>query len=310
MANTIEYAKVFQTELDTQMIAELTTGWMDGNAKMAKYAGGNEIKIPSIAMSGLGDYSRSSGYVEGDVTLSWETMSMTQDRGRGFTLDAMDVDESGFVLAAGTVMGEFQRTKVVPEVDAYRISRIVTLADDRVRSYAPATSSILAELKADIAAVQDKIGENEPLVCMISIAVASLLDNNEAVAKHLTVSEFERGGITLRVKTLDTVPLLRIPSARMKTAYDFADGTTTGQEAGGFAAAEDAVGINWIICAKAAPIAVCKTDTVRVFDPVTYQKANAWHIDYRKYHDLWIPANKLDGVFANLEEVEEVEEGA
>ena len=36
------------------------------------------------------------------------------------------------------------------------------------------------------------------------------------------------------------------------------------------------------------PIAVSRTDKVRIFDPETNQSARAWAIDYRKYHDLWI----------------------
>ncbi len=51
---------------------------------------------------------------------------MTQDRGRKFLLDAMDVNETNFVASAGTVMGEFQRLHVAPEVDAYRISKVVS----------------------------------------------------------------------------------------------------------------------------------------------------------------------------------------
>ena len=31
--NTLEYSKIFQTELDQQMIDESTTGWMEENAK-------------------------------------------------------------------------------------------------------------------------------------------------------------------------------------------------------------------------------------------------------------------------------------
>ena len=60
---------------------------------------------------------------------------------------------------------------------------------------------------------------------------------------------------------------------------------------GGFAPVEGAREINWIVCLKRAPVAVSKTDVTRIFDPMTNQNANAWKIDYRKYHDLWIMDN-------------------
>ena len=48
-------------------------------------------------------------------------------------------------------------------------------------------------------------------------------------------------------------------------------------------------------------IGVSKTDVTRIFDPLTNQKANAWKIDYRKYHDLWIPDNAVEGIWVNID---------
>lgn len=59
--NTIECAKIFNTSLDKQMTPLLVTGWMDENAGLVKYTGGDEAKIPSLAMDGLGNYDRDEG---------------------------------------------------------------------------------------------------------------------------------------------------------------------------------------------------------------------------------------------------------
>lgn len=80
--NTIEAAKIFQTALDLQMIQGATSGWMEDNAGQTKYSGGAEVKIPKMSLSGLGKYNRDSGYVQGAVTYSYETRTLTQDRGR------------------------------------------------------------------------------------------------------------------------------------------------------------------------------------------------------------------------------------
>lgn len=120
MSNTFEYVSIFQQELDKAAVATATSGWMELNDKLIKYNGGADVKIPSITMDGLADYDRQEGYTDGAVNLKYETKTMTQDRGRRFTLDAMDVNESNFVATASSVMGEFQRTHVVPEIDAYR----------------------------------------------------------------------------------------------------------------------------------------------------------------------------------------------
>ncbi|MBR6543443.1 MAG: hypothetical protein IKT73_09590 [Anaerotignum sp.] len=127
--NTMEYASVFMTELDNQLVEKSTTGWMEGNAGQVQYNGGAEVKIPKMQMSGLGDYDRDGGFAKGAVTVTYETRTLTQDRGRTFQLDAMDVDETNFAATAGNVMREFQSTKVIPEIDAYRYSKIYELAE-------------------------------------------------------------------------------------------------------------------------------------------------------------------------------------
>ena len=149
--NTLEYAKIFAQTLDKQMLAEATSGWMEANAGQVKYSGGNEAKIPMISTSGLGDYDRDEGFKRGAVTLSYQTMTLTQDRGRTFHLDAMDVDETNFIAAAGNVMGEFQRTQVIPEIDAYRYSKIAALAEEKGRAEAQAVTeeNVLSLLLAD-----------------------------------------------------------------------------------------------------------------------------------------------------------------
>ena len=305
MANVIEYAKVFQTELDAQMVAGATSGWMELNANMVKYNGGNEVKIPKVLMDGLGDYDRSEGFVSGAVNLSYETHALTQDRGRTFTLDAMDVDESNFVLNAGSLLGEFQKTRVIPEVDAYRYSRIATKAiagSKAVGGYTAASTDILDKLLADIYKVYDIVGEGTPLVISLNMSVAPVLDLSDKIVKRLDVIDFKQGEVNLKVRALDGIPIIRVPSARMKTAYIFNDGTTSGQEAGGFTADVATKNINWIISAKNSTIAISKTDNPRIFDPQTNQKANAWKIDYRKYHDLFIPDNKVNGIYVNIKE--------
>lgn len=302
--NTLAMATIFQQALDKQMIEGATSGWMEDNAGQVKYSGGNEVKIPKITMDGLGNYDRDSGYVQGGVTLSYGTYQMTQDRGRKFQLDAIDVDESNFVATAGNVMGEFQRTKVIPEVDAYRYSKLATLAiaaGNTTSGYnaIAATSGILKALRADIAAVQDVVGDSEPLVISMSRLVLNALAQDTDVQKFLNISDFAQGSVNMKVQNIDGTPILAVPSARMKTAYTFNDGSTTGQTGGGFAPATGALPINWIVSARRAPIAVSKTDLMKIFDPATNQNAQAWLLEYRKFHELWVKDNALVGVRVN-----------
>lgn len=301
-ANTINYSQIFQPALDKQIVQESTTGWMELGASLVKYNGGNEVKLPSIVMDGLGDYDRTTGYVDGAVTLTWDTYKLTQDRGRKFQLDAMDVDETNFVATAGTVMGEFQRTLVVPEIDAYRYSKLASLAiaARQTRTAAITSENILTELLKDIATVKEVVGNSSKLIITMSETMLTNLGLDDKAAKRMsTVNTAAAGEVATLVTSIDGHRIQPTQQNLLKTAFKFNDGKTGGQEAGGFVDDPAGKAINWIIAAENAPIAISKTDTVRVFDPMTNQRANAWDMDYRKYHDLWVPKSKEKAIFVN-----------
>lgn len=306
MANNLQYATIFQAELDKAAVEQATSGWMELNDKLVKYNGGSEVKIPQLDMDGLADYDRQKGFVEGSVDLTWQTKQLTQDRGRQFTFDEQEVNDTNFVLTASSVMGEFQRTKVIPEIDAYRYSTLAALAAAKERAkygYTPEETTILKALYTDLAAVQDVVGDDTPLIVTMATPVAALFDLNTSLGKTLSATDFKQGDITLKVKSINGQhPMIRVGSGRLKTKYVFNDGTTSGQAKGGFVPADDAQDINWIICPRSAPIAVSRTDKVRIFDPETFQKKRAWAVDYRKYHDLWVLENKMNAILVNIKQ--------
>ncbi|MGE4214136.1 MAG: hypothetical protein AB7E42_05080 [Anaerotignaceae bacterium] len=305
MPNVLEFATLFQTNLDLLAVQTLKTGFMDANAGQVKYTGGNEVKVPKLSVQGLGDYSRTGGYVDGSVTLEYQTLAMTQDRGRKFLLDAMDVDEANFIPTAGNVMGEFQRTMLVPEIDAYRISKLATTAmgvagDTQVEyGYTVAGATIINKIKAGIKAIREAGYDGELDVLATYETVGAV---EEAVLGKITAVTFAQGGINTQVPQIDGCPLIAVPSNRMYTAITIYDGSTAGQEAGGFIKGTTAKDINFLIVARTSPIAVTKQDKMRIFTPDTYQKANAWSLDYRRYHDIWVLDNKKNSLFVNIKD--------
>ena len=364
--NTLAYAKIFQKELDREATAEALTGWMEANAGQVIYNGGDEVKIPKMSLQGLGDYSRDNGYAQGSVSLSYETRSMSLDRGRKFQLDALDVHETNFVATAGAVMGEFQRLHVIPEIDAYRLSKAATAAITRntvsntglvETGYTPAAATALAKLKGAIAVIRD-YGFNGQLVCHATSGFKTQLELG--LAAQLRAVTWHHNGIDTIVPGVDDVPIIETPQNRMYTAITMYDGKTPGataaaaeykltadarvdstktyytrsgsspnytytkvaspadasiatyyemvspaveaaadQTGGGYVKGGSASDINFIVMAQTAPIAVSKQDVMRIFDPMTYQNANAWSLDYRRYHDMWVKDNAVLGIAVN-----------
>ena len=201
--------------------------------------------------------------------------------------------------------------KAAWEAEQQEKQRLAKLSpEERAKAEGEAQAQELTKLRTELlqrdlkdAAVQDVVGDETPLVITMARPVAAILDMSSTLSKSLSVMDFKQGDVTVKVKSLNGEhPILRVGSGRMKTSYIFNDGTTGGQEKGGFTAAEGAQDINWIICPRTAPIAVSRTDKVRIFDPETYQKKRAWATDYRKYHDLWVPDNKLEAMWVNIKQ--------
>ncbi len=302
MAVFKEEIAIVQQETDKVMIEQATSGWMEPNAKFVKYNGGSEVKIPNIEMDGLADYSRTDGFVDGDISLTFETKKFEQDRARKFSIDENDVDESNFILQASSLIGSFQKKKVVPEVDAYRYSKIASLCLSKNRAttgYIPDKATILEKLKADIAEVTDIVGEDTELVISMSTRVRTILDLADGIEKVVSMNDFKKGELNLKTKYIDSNPIISVPSERMKTEYVFNDGKTDGQTGGGFKPTVNAKDINWLITPRTAPMAVSKTDNMRVFSPEENQTKRAYAIDYRKYHDLWITDENVGVCWAN-----------
>ena len=122
MPNSISLFKKYIDMLDEVYKVSAKSSILDIDGSLVRAgANANEVVIPKISMDGLADYSRSSGYVNGNVTFTNETVQFNYDRGRAFTVDAMDNEETAG-LAFGKLSSEFIRTKVVPEMDAVRFA--------------------------------------------------------------------------------------------------------------------------------------------------------------------------------------------
>lgn len=301
-ANNISYATLFQTILDAQTVQESVTGWMTENAGQVIYNGGKDVKIPKMALTGLGDYSRVGGYPAGSVTLTYETRTMTQDRGTQFLLDQMDVNESNFVANATAVMAEFQRTQVIPEIDAYRLSSLATYAleaataDDRCEfGYTPAAATIIAKLAAAL-----KIGDANSVIYMTPDALEAL---EVAVgANNISAATFRQGGFDQTVPAFNGRPIIKTDAERMVSAIEVLDLDIPNSKTGGWAKADDALDINFMVVPRVVPIAIDKLDEPKVFDPSVVQDYSGWKIDYRRYHDLWVKDNKIADIFVNFKD--------
>lgn len=282
MANQIDKFKVYVDLLDEVYQTASITSVLDGAPELAAQgANADEMIIPKIDMDGLADYSRANGYTAGDVTFKNETMKCNFDRGRKFTVDAIDdIDTAG--MAFGRLAAEFLRTKVVPEMDAFRIATYCSKAPTTV------TSGTITDGAAAIKAISNKYDEmtdnevpGENRFLYLSPAVYGLIRDLDTTKSKEIMGQFAQ--------------VIRAPKARFYTAIKQLSGT--GDEAkGGYTVAETGKSLDFLIVEKSALIQFEKRLVTKAIPPEDNKDADGWQFNFREVGIADAYENKVMGI--------------
>ena len=285
MANNIALFKKYIDLLDDVYKAAAKSSVLDMDGSLVQAgANANEIVIPKMTMDGLADYSRSSGYVGGDVNLTYETVKYNYDRGRKFDVDNMDNAETAGV-AFGKLAAEFIRTKVVPELDAFRFATYcgITGIGKATAANLAAGADVLAAIVAGMNAMDEAEVPEDGRYLFIT---PTLLNAVGAVDTYKSKDIMSRFAATVSV-----------PQTRFYTAIDLNDGITSNEKAGGFVKNAEAKNINFMIIHKDAAIQYSKHTVNKVFSPEENQNADAWQFCYRAYGLVDAYENKAAGIY-------------
>ena len=286
MATSIELAKKFVPIIDGVYKAESVTNGMDAAAR-PDFTGTNEVKVLKTSTTGLGDYSRENGYPKGDVTAAWETLTLTEERGKEISVDRMD-DEETLGLTFGSVTGEFMRLHVIPELDAYRFAKYASTPGINTTEAAVLTSQTI--LAAIDEAVRQLDADEVPMAgrrLYINSDLKPILNN------ALTRRWGSDGTINTVLSGYNDMPIKWVPKSRFYTAITLNDGTSSW----GYTKAADATGINFMIVYPPAILQVVKFSLPKIFDPDTNQEKDAWKFQFREYHDAFVYENKVKGLY-------------
>ena len=286
MANSIALFKQYIAGVLDEVYKNASlTAVLDGASELVREgANANELVIPKMQMDGLADYSRNGGYVNGDVTLTNETVACNFDRGRMFQVDSMDDIETAGV-AFGRLAGEFIRTKVVPELDAFRFAAYAGVSG--INTVAAADLATGAAVIAAIAAGADGMDDDEvptsERYLFITPTLLGLVRDMQTTQSKAVLDQF--------------AGVVKVPQSRFYTAIDQLDGKTSGEEAGGYAKAQNAKNINFMIIHKPAVIQFEKHVVPKIITPEQNQDADAWKFGYRNVSIADAYENKVSGIY-------------
>ena len=293
--NTFTYAQDFLPILDEVYKISSRTSILDTANERVRFIGADTVNLYTTNMDGLGDYSRNAGFVTGSVTGAWEPYKLSQDRGRSFMVDVMDNDET-MGMAFGTLTGEFIRTKVTPEIDAYRFAKYAGTSG--ISQATPAdivigTTDMPALIQeAETVMGDDEVPEEGRILFISETGYAALKDKITRM-----VLNGERG-VETAVDYYDGMRVIKVPKGRFNTGITLNDGTSSGETNGGYTVpASTSYPINFMIIHPWAVMQVVKHVVPRIFSPEVNQSADAWKFDYRIFHDCFVENNKVAGIY-------------
>lgn len=305
-----------QEAIDTVLTQEAKTNvlvngskFIDLNFKETGY-----VKVMSLLMDGLSDYYRvnnglgsasngystypsNDGYKVGDTSAKWELFQLEYDRGRQFRVDNMDNEETAG-LVIGNLLAEFLRTKVVPEVDAVRFSKMAkkcNVALGNLVSETISANQIIGRFNSAFEWLFEHGVPEEEQVIFVSPNVMTLIRNTTELYKRLTQDEYRNSDVTFTIEKYEGRQIIEVPSNRFFTGVVTTDN--------GYMPSANSYVINFMIASKKAVVPVVKLEKSKIWTPEQVQDFDGYKVNFRMYHDIIIPKNKVPAIYTSVSAV-------
>ena len=296
MSNTINYAEQFSQFLVQKYEAESRSYGLTQSNPQVQWLDAKTIKLPVITLSGYKNHSRSIGFNAGNLTNTWEAKTLSFDRDVEFFVDAMDVDETNLVASVANIQTVFEREQAIPETDAYRFSKLYSdfiAKGGTVNTTTLTTSNFLDWFDTAMMDMDDAGVPEEGRILYLTPAMFKIAKNAQGITRFLDVKGMNDGTVNRKVWDLDDVEIVKVPSARMKTKYNFTDGFTPATGAGQ---------INCIAVHPDSVVARERYSYIKMFAPGTDSRTGDGYIyQNRKYGDLFVLAQRVAGIAINAD---------
>lgn len=321
MANITSFVTEYTKNLvDTLFAKESLTALLETGEKYFKpdFNEAGYVKLMSILTDGLSDYYRVNhvgvagsasyahdnqnngsgyrdGYDRGSVTTSWEIFKLEYNRAIQFPIDDADNYETANLIIANT-LPEFIRTKVIPEVDAVRFSKISAKCNaglGNLVSGVIAPNTIISELNYAFQWLSENEVPDEDQVIFVSPAVMTSIRATNELVKPLLQADFKsERGVDFSLESYMGRPIVVVPATRFYTKV------VTGQY--GYGPSSTSKLIDFMVCSKKACIPVVRTEKSKVFGPDVVQDFDGYKLNFHIYHDIFIPKNKVVGCYTHV----------
>ena len=260
-------------------------GWL--NAKT--------IKLPYITASGYKDHARTGTFNSGTLTNAWEAKTLGHDRDVEFFIDRMDVDETNLALSVANITNVFETEQAIPERDCYTFSKLykdyTTTYSQSADTTVLSAANVLTTFDTLMGDMDDDAVPMEGRILYVTPTVNKLLKEAQGLTRVIQSGDAQTT-VTRYVHELDDVRIIPVPSARLKTAYNFTTGAVAASGAGQ---------INLILVHPDSVVARMRHEYIQVFEPGSDSRTGDGYIyQNRAYWDAFLLSQRLGGIKFNV----------
>lgn len=279
----LQYADIFSNILIELYGQSQTSVDLYNSNSDIQIVNGKNLKIPKLTVSGYKDHTRGAlGFNTGTYANEYETKTLDHDRDIEFVIDPVDVDETNMVVTIANIQKRFETTQAIPEADCYTYSKLYSEAERvgaTIKTDAITTANVLSDFDDNLEAMSEAGVPLDRVILYCTPAYKKLLKNAEGIQRYLEASGAK--GIDRRVRSIDDISkIVEVPSAKLKSAFDFTDGCV---------ADEAAKQIDYILIDPECQVSRNKYSYISVFTPGT---------DSRTADNYLYQNRKFNGTFA------------
>lgn len=216
---TINLAQKYSSKVDERFkISSLTNSIINPDYD---WTGVDTVKIYSVETADLTDYTKSGMQRYGtpaELSDSIQSLTLTQDKAFTFTIDkAFELEQQG-VKSAGAALRRQLDEVVIPEIDIYRISKLIEGAKT-VSTSSTTKTNAYEQFLTGMEALSDLKVPLSGRIALVSPSYYKFLKLDDTFIKNSDLGQ--EAVFNGQVGKIDGVPVVVVPSSYMKSNVNF-----------------------------------------------------------------------------------------
>lgn len=252
-----------------------------------KFLDNKTIQLPSLTTTGRVNGDRDTiGTFSRNFDNNWESKTLKNHRTWGTLVHPKDIIETNHVASIANITKVFNEEQKFPELDAYAISTLYSLKNEQEAVTALAKGTVkLENVLTYFDGLMDKMDEarvpQSGRTLYVDTYTKTMIDTAKESARFLSASDTT---VRRTLSRIDEVEVVSIPTAMMKTAYEFFGGE---DGKNGYAVAEGAKDVKMLLIHLSAVIPAINYEFAQLESPSALSQGKYVYFE-EAFEDLFI----------------------